>query len=127
MEVDQLTDIGQFLALFSLVIAPPVISLVKNIGKNWSSRVKQAVTLMFAVAAALGAFAAAGEWSMVDVTDVAGFWAPFGIALFGAVSGQYASYKLIWSEKQSRPLGFIEGPLASVGTPSDPMDVQEAA
>lgn len=127
MEVEQLTDIGQYLALFALVVAPPVISLVKNIGKNWSSRVKQGVSLVFATAAALGAFAAAGEWSMVDVTDVNGFWAPFGVALFAAVGGQYGSYKLIWSEKQSRPLGFIEGPLASIGTPSDPLDVQEAA
>ena len=122
MEVEQLTDIGQYLALFALVVAPPVISLVKNIGKSWSSRTKQGVSLVFAIAAALGAFAAAGEWSMVDVTDAAGFWAPFGVALFLAVSGQYGSYKLIWSESQSRPLGFIEGPLASVGTPSDPMD-----
>lgn len=123
MEVEQLTDIGQYLALFALVVAPPVISLVKNIGKNWSSRTKQGVSLVFAIAAALGAFAAAGEWSMVDVTDAAGFWAPFGVALFLAVSGQYGSYKLIWSAKDDRPLGFIEQPLANVGT----SDLEEAA
>lgn len=116
MEVEQLTDIGQYLALFALVVAPPVISLVKNVGRAWSSRTKQGVSLVFAVAAALGAFAAAGEWSMVDVTDVAGFWAPFGVALFLAVSGQYGSYKLIWSAEAARPLGFIEAPLANVGT-----------
>ncbi len=123
MEVEQLTDIGQYLALFALVVAPPVISLVKNIGKNWSSKVKQGVSLVFALAAALGAFAAAGEWSMVDVTDLSGFWAPFLVALFAAVAGQYGSYKLIWSAEAGRPLGFIEQPLALVGT----SDLEEAA
>ena len=119
MEVEQLTDIGQYLALFSLVVAPPVISLVKNIGRYWSKRAKQGVSLVLALAAALGAFAASGEWSMVDVTDLSGFWAPFLVALFAAVAAQYASYKLIWSADASRPLGFIEQPLSNLGTPEE--------
>ncbi len=124
MEVEQLVDIGQWLALFSLVVAPPVISLVKNIGKTWSTRTKQGASLIFAFSAALGAFAVSGEWSMVDVTDATGFWVPFLIALFAAVSGQYASYKLIWSASASRPLGFIEQPLANAGAPAE---LREAA
>ena len=120
MEPDQLVDLGQWLIVFSGIAAPPVISLVKNIGRTWSKRTKQALALLFAVAAALGAYAQEYDLGAVNLGDLEGFWAPFLAAVFMATITQYASYKLIWSSAAGRPLGLIEQPLASLGQPKNP-------
>lgn len=119
MEFDQWVDLAQYLTVFSVVIAPPVISLVKNIGGSWPTKVKQGVSFLFAVAASLAAIAASGEWSMVNLGDVNGFWVPFALVFITAVAEQYASYKLLWSAEASRPLGVIEAPLANAGAPPE--------
>ena len=120
MEPDQLVDLGQWLILFSVVIAPPVISLIKNVGRNWSTKVKQAVALLAAVFAALAAYAQENDLGAVDLGDFSGFWAPFLSAVMIATIAQYASYKLLWSASDNRPLGFIEEPLAALGQPKNP-------
>ena len=43
MDVEQLFDIGQWIALLGLLISPPLISLVKNVGRNWSDGAKGAL------------------------------------------------------------------------------------
>ena len=120
METDQLVDIGQWLILFSVVISPPIISLVKNIGRTWSTRTKQALALLFATAAAVGAYAQGNDLTAVNLTDVTGFWGPMLSAVVVATIAQYGSYKLIWSASDGRPLGLIEQPLAGFGQPKNP-------
>ncbi len=120
MEPDQLVDIGQWLILFSGIISPPVISLVKNIGRYWSKRTKQGVALVFALASALGAYAMGNDLGAVNLGDFEGFWAPLLVATFAATLTQYGSYKLMWSAAAGRPLGLIEQPLAAFGQPKNP-------
>ena len=120
METDQLVDIGQWLILFSVIISPPIISLVKNIGRTWSTRTKQGLALVFATAAALAAYAQGNDLTAVNLTDLSGFWAPFLTAIVMATIAQYASFKLLWSSADGRPLGLIEQPLAAFGQPKNP-------
>lgn len=117
--VETLIELGPWLALFGAVVAPPVISLVKNVGGAWPGWAKQLVALLFAVAGAFAALGASGLWELVDVSSFEMFWMPFLLAVFTEAAAQYASYRYMWSANESRPLGLVERPLANAGAPAE--------
>ena len=117
MDVEQLFDIGQWIALLGLLISPPLISLVKNVGRNWSDGAKGALAMTFAVVGALVAYTQSGvDLSEVSLTDVDGFWFPLLFDVAGMVGAQYASYKTMWSTF----LAPVNDVLAGVGQPKNP-------
>ena len=117
MDVEQLFDIGQYIALLGLFVSPPLISLVKNIGKAWSDGAKGGVAVAFAVVGALVAYSQSGvDLSEVSLTDFDGFWLPLAFGVGGMIATQYASYKTIWT----KPLAGVNDFLTAAGAPKNP-------
>ena len=110
-----LVDMAQWIALLGMFISPPVISLVKNVGGNWSKQLKNGVALFFAVIGALVAYAVTVDLGTVDVADFGGTWFPLIFGVAGMVAAQYTSYKTLWSGA----LAPAEAKLAALGAPQD--------
>ncbi len=91
----------QVLVDFALVIAvwsaasPLAISALKNIGGNWPTLAKQAISGAFALAGAIIAYVVAVGFGTVDILDPA-VWQPLLIGTLGALSAQYAIYSTMW-------------------------------
>jgi len=116
MEVEQLFDLGQWILLLGGLVSPPVLSLVKNVGRFWSDRTKTVVAVGFAVVGALVAYAVNVDLSAISLTDWTGVWLPLAAGTIGMIGTQYASFKVLWSGA----LAPIESALAGAGAPKNP-------
>ncbi len=89
-----LVDFALVIAVWSAA-APLAISALKNIGGNWPTLAKQAISGAFALAGAVVAYAVAVGFGVVDILDSA-VWQPLLIGTLGALSAQYAIYSTMW-------------------------------
>lgn len=93
-------------------VSPLIVSLLKNIGREWTLKTKQAVAVVMAVIGSVFAYAVSAGLDSVQLDDFAGFWQPLVIGVVGIFAAQYASYMAIWSDTK------VEKALAKVGTKS---------
>lgn len=93
-------------------VSPLIVSLLKNVGREWSLRAKQATAAVMAVIGSVFAYAVSMGLDSVALDDFAGFWQPLVIGVVGIFAAQYASYMAIWDDTK------VEKALAKVGTKS---------
>ena len=97
MDVDVLVNLAQWIAVLSFVVTPPVISLIKNIGGQWSKKTKQGVALALALVGSLVAYSVNVDLSAVSLSDWEGLWLPLVSGVAAMVAGQYTSFKVLWT------------------------------
>jgi len=93
-------------------VSPLVVSLLKNVGREWSLKAKQATAGLMAVIGSVLAYAVSVGLSSVQLDDFTGFWQPLIIGVVGIFAVQYASYMAIWNDTK------VEKALTKVGAKS---------
>lgn len=90
-------------------VSPLIVSLLKNIGRDWSLKAKQATAGVMAVIGSVFAYAVSIGLDSVVLDDWSGFWQPLVIGVIGIFAVQYASYMAIWNDTK------VEKAAAKVG------------
>lgn len=98
-----------FIASVFALVSPLIVSLLKDIGGNWSRVAKQATAFVMALIGSFVAFGVSQGWSSVVLGDWVGFWQPLIIGVLGIFGIQYATYMGIWKDTA------IETAVAEVG------------
>lgn len=90
-----LVDFLGFAAIWG-ALSPLLISLVKNIGKEWTATAKKWAAIIFSVAGAVVAYGLTAGWADINLADWSGFWVPL-LGAFGAIYPiAFVSYQGFW-------------------------------
>lgn len=104
-----LVDFLGFAAIWG-ALSPLLISLVKNVGKKWTTTAKKWAAILFSAVGAVIGYGITAGWTGINLVDWSEFWVPL-LGAFGAIYPiAYVSYQGFWKGTA------INTKLAAVGT-----------